>query len=122
MEGPVDVSWFDDHYYSAPQQIVDFLAGDGLDLTGKRVADLGTGDGIIALGLHDLARPSVLVGYDLEPVDEDQLLAMARDHGVARELPPGLRFEQSFEDRIPAADASYDVVVSWSAFEHISNV
>ena len=57
VEGPVDVSWFDDHYYAAPKQIVDFLAGDHLDLAGKRVADLGTGDGIIALGLHQLARP-----------------------------------------------------------------
>jgi SAM-dependent methyltransferase len=122
MEGPVDVSWFDDHYYGAPKQIVDFLAGDGLRLEGKRVADLGTGDGIIALGLHDLARPASLVGFDLEPVDERALVEAAREHGVATEFPPGLRFEQSFVDRIPAPDDAFDVVVSWSAFEHIADV
>jgi ubiquinone/menaquinone biosynthesis C-methylase UbiE len=122
VEGPVDVSWFDDHYYAAPQQIVDFLAGDRLDIAGKRVADLGTGDGIIALGLHALARPELLVGYDLTPVDERALLEMAREHGVAKELPPGLRFEQSSEHEIPAADGSFDAVVSWSAFEHISDL
>jgi len=122
VEGPVDVSWFDDHYYSAPRQIVDFLAGDHLDLRGKRVADVGTGDGIIALGLHDLAQPELLVGFDLTPVDERALLDLAREHRVATELPSGLRFEQSFEDRIPAADGSFDFVVSWSAFEHIADL
>jgi SAM-dependent methyltransferase len=122
VEGPVDISWFDDHYYGAPKQIVDFLAGDDLALTGKRVADLGTGDGIIALGLHDLARPASLVGFDLTPVDEAALVDAARAHGVATELPPGLRFEQSSTDRIPAPDGAFDVVVSWSAFEHISDL
>ena len=122
MEGPVDVSWFDDHYYAAPKQIVDFFAGDHLDLAGKRVADLGTGDGIIALGLHQLARPETTVGFDLGAVDERALVDAVREHGVAEELPPGLRFEQSFEDRIPAADGAFDFVVSWSAFEHVSDV
>jgi len=122
VEGPTDISWFDDHYYSAPRQIIEFLAGDNLSLEGKTVADLGTGDGIIALGLHDLARPAELVGYDLDAVDEKQLVAMAREHKVADELPPTLRFEQSSPDRIPAPDATFDFVVSWSAFEHISNL
>ncbi len=122
MEGPVDVSWFDDHYFGAPRQIVDFLAGDGLQLEGKRVADLGTGDGLIAFGLYEYAHPASLVGFDLLPVDERALVEAAREHGVATELPPGLRFEQSLADRIPAPDGAFDVVVSWSAFEHISDL
>jgi ubiquinone/menaquinone biosynthesis C-methylase UbiE len=121
-DGPTDVSWFDDHYHSGPRQIVEFLAGDALTLTGARVADLGTGDGILALGLHQLAGPAELVGYDLTPVDEASLLARARERGVLDRLPDSLRFQQSFEDRIPALDASFDVVVSWSAFEHVSNL
>lgn len=122
MEGPVDVSWFDDHYYGAPRQIVDFLGGDGLDLAGRSVADLGTGDGIIALGLHDLAHPDSIVGFDLHEVDEAALVEAARAHGVAEKLPPGLHFERSFEDRIPAPDGAFDFVVSWSAFEHVSDL
>lgn len=122
MTDPADVSWFHDHYYDAPRQIVDFLLGDGLTLERSRVADLGTGDGILALGLHDAAHPSELVGFDLHPVDEDHLLALVRDQGIAEKLPATLRFEQSFEDRIPAPDDAFDYVVSWSAFEHISDV
>jgi SAM-dependent methyltransferase len=122
VEGPTDISWFDDHYYTAPRAIVDFLAGDNLDLEGKNVAYVGTGDGIIALGLHQHARPAELVGFDLNVVDEDQLVAMARKHGVAEALPPGLRFERSFEDRISAPDGAFDFVVSWSAFEHVADL
>ena len=122
MNGPTDVSWFHDHYYDAPRQVVEFLGGDGLTLEGSRVADLGTGDGILALGLHDAAHPSELVGFDLQVVDEDRLLALVREHAVAEKLPATLRFERSFEDRIPAPDDSFDYVVSWSAFEHISDV
>ncbi len=122
MEGPVDVSWFHDHYYSAPSQIVDFLAGDGLRLEGKAVADIGCGDGIIDLGLFELARPASLVGFDLTEVDVHDLLAQAREHGVAQDLPPGLAFDRSFPDRIPAPESAFDVVVSWSAFEHIADI
>jgi SAM-dependent methyltransferase len=122
VEAPTDVSWFDDHYYSAPRQIVEFLAGDNLSLEGKTVADIGTGDGIIALGLHHLARPAQLVGYDLNAVDEGRLVAMAHEHCLGDALPPGLRFEQSSADRIPALDATFDFVVSWSAFEHIADI
>src|SRR3954469_19882959 len=82
VEGPVDVSWFDDHYYGAPKQIIDFFAGDHLDLAGKRVADLGTGDGIIALGLHQLARPASTVGFDLGRVDERALVDAAPHTGA----------------------------------------
>jgi SAM-dependent methyltransferase len=122
VEGPTDISWFDDHYFTAPRQIVDFLAGDNLSLAGRRVADLGTGDGIIALGLHQLAQPAELTGFDLDPVDEEGLIATARAQGVVDALPAGLRFVQSSEDHIPAPDAAFDFVVSWSAFEHVSDV
>ncbi len=66
---PGNPTWFEDHYFHAAKEIVDFLAGDGLSLSGKRVADLGTGDGIIALGLFNSASPASLVAYDIEPVD-----------------------------------------------------
>lgn len=122
MEGPTDISWFDDHYFTVPRQIVDFLGGDNLSLEGRKVADIGTGDGIIALGLHQLARPAELTAFDLDVVDEEQLLATAREQGVVDSLPAGLRFVQSAEDHIPAPDAAFDFVVSWSAFEHVSDV
>jgi len=120
MDGPTEISWFDDHYYNAPREIIEFLAGDGLSLKGKTVADIGTGDGIIALGLHNAAEPAELVGYDIQTVDTLQLATLARENGVSNGRSSSLRFEQSTASRIPAPDGVFDFVVSWSAFEHIS--
>ena len=118
-ENPDNATWFEDHYFSAAQQVVDFLGGDGLSLEGKRVADIGTGDGIIALGLFNLTKPSLLVGYDIHPVDTDYLLARAQEHGIGQ-WPDDLRFDVNALDAIPTATGAFDFVVSWSAFEHIS--
>lgn len=119
LENPDEPTWFEDHYFSAAQQVVDFLAGDGLSLEGKRVADIGTGDGIIALGLFNLAKPSLMVGYDLNPVDTNYLLGMAQEHGIGQ-WSGDLRFDVNGIDSIPAATGAFDYVISWSAFEHIS--
>lgn len=112
--------WFDEHYRDAPQQVVDFLAGDGLSLEGRDVADIGCGDGIIDLGLVDLARPKRLVGFDLEPVDTTALLRDARRAGVGADgLPDALEFRTNGRTELPARDGEFDVLVSWSTFEHV---
>ncbi len=110
-----------EHYEGAARQIVEFLEGGGVAMTGRRVADVGCGDGIIDLGLAALASPARLVGYDLRRTDEETLLTLARRHGVADALPGLLTFEESGVAAIPAPDDAFDVVVSWSAFEHISD-
>ena len=111
--------WFWDHYESAANETLEFLRGDGIELEGLRVADVGCGDGMIDLGLAHRGRPAELVGFDLNPVDEGHLLRIAGEAGVATELPPGLRFVTSGPRALPAEDASFDVVVTWSAFEHV---
>jgi len=124
VDGPADypgnASWFEDHYRAAPTQIVEFLGGDGLSMEGKRVADVGTGDGILALGLFHLARPKLLIGYDLNPVNTELLLKTSQEHGIG-ELPEGLQFQQSLPDHVPAEAGTFDYVISWSAFEHIAD-
>jgi len=40
---------------------------------------------------------------------------------VADELPAGLRFERSEPTAIPAPDNYFDVVVTWSVFEHVDD-
>jgi SAM-dependent methyltransferase len=117
---PNNATWFEDHYYAAPRQIVDFFGGDGVSLEGKMIADIGTGDGIMALGLFDLAKPEQLVGYDVEEVDTDELVRIAREHGIDA-LPEGLRFDLSSPDRVPAATGAFDFVLSWSVFEHAAD-
>jgi ubiquinone/menaquinone biosynthesis C-methylase UbiE len=114
-------SWVAEHYDDAAQSIIDTLDGVGHSLTGKQAADVGCGDGLVDLGLMDKARPAELVGYDIEPTDEAKLQEMARRAGVGRRLPRGLRFAKSTEATIPADDASFDYVVSWSVFEHATD-
>jgi SAM-dependent methyltransferase len=111
--------WFDDHYAGAAEQIVDFLGGDGLSIEGRRVADVGAGDGIIDLGLAHRGRPKLLVGFDIVPTNTEDLLRRARAQGVADRLPGNLEFRTSEPTRLPADDGEFDVVVTWSAFEHI---
>ncbi|HWH95945.1 MAG TPA: class I SAM-dependent methyltransferase [Baekduia sp.] len=113
--------WFEEHYREAPAQIVDFLAGDGLSLEGKDVADIGCGDGIIDLGLFELASPRRLVGFDLEETDTTSLLADARraGHDLDR-IPDGLEFHANAPTSLPAGDGEFDVLVSWSTFEHVA--
>jgi ubiquinone/menaquinone biosynthesis C-methylase UbiE len=111
--------WFADHI-GAARQVIEFLGGDGLSVEGWVVADIGSGDGIIDLGLVHEGRPARLVGFDVNLTDPDDLLARARDEGYVDELPAELEFVESATDRIPAEDASFDCLVSWSCFEHVS--
>jgi SAM-dependent methyltransferase len=116
---PEEIAWFADHFDSAPGQIVDFLASDGISLEGARVADVGSGDGIVDLGLCLRARPEQLVGFDIVPTDRPALLERAREAGAVQELPVHLEFLACAERHLPADDASFDYVVSWSTFEHV---
>lgn len=113
--------WFWDHYEWAAHQVLAFLAEDGLELASLEVADVGCGDGIIDLGLVHHGRPRRLVGFDVNPVREDLLLERAIAAQVADRLPPALEFAVSDATKIPAADDTFDVLVTWSAFEHIDD-
>lgn len=114
-------AWFAEHYHEAASQIVSFLDEDAIALTGLQVADLGCGDGIIDLGVMHKAGPAQLVGFDVISTSSADLLEFARSEGVADELPAGLEFRTCEPTRLPAEDASFDVVFTWSAFEHVGD-
>jgi len=113
--------WWDAHFTDAAGAVIDFFGGDGISLTGKRVADIGCGDGIIDLGVVTAAQPERLVGFDLLTADVQWLADRAAEHAGLSELPSSLFFATSEPDRLPAEDASFDYVMSWSAFEHIAD-
>lgn len=113
--------WWEAHYEVAVDIIVDFLAGDGLSLDGRRVLDLGCGDGIISLGLAARTKASAIMGFDLEPIDTEFLAGIAAEHGVGVDE-PRLTFGVSEPNRLPVPDESVDVVVTWSVFEHVVDV
>lgn len=114
--------WFLEHYNDAADQVIDFLGADGLELRGKRVADIGCGDGIIDLGLVHKASPARLVGFDLELTDAELLLRMARESRAAVSIPETLDFRACGPTELPAKTGEFDVVISWSAFEHIQDL
>jgi 2-polyprenyl-3-methyl-5-hydroxy-6-metoxy-1,4-benzoquinol methylase len=110
--------WWREHYIDTVDLIADFLRSGDVVLEGKRLADIGCGDGIIDLGLaHRLGLD--VSGYDITGCDFHHLLREARELSDVRELPANLRFAESEPTRIPAQDDEFDVVLSWSAFEHV---
>jgi SAM-dependent methyltransferase len=116
------VQWFSDHFDDAAQQVIDFISADGIQLEGATIADIGSGDGIIDLGVALKARPAKLVGYDVKPADLGALARSMAAAGVTEELPDSeaLAFLQSEVDQVPAPNDTFDVVYSWSVFEHVA--
>ena len=111
--------WFGEHYDDAADQILEFLGSDGWTLEGKRVVDIGAGDGIIDLGLAVKGRPELLVGYDVRKTDVDALRRSAEAAGV-EEYPESLAFDESAVNGLPAPNHHFDIAVTWSAFEHVT--
>lgn len=112
--------WFWEHYETAPGEIVDFCTAGGVELAGRDIADVGCGDGIMALGVCHKVGPRKLVGFDVVPTQVELLRERAQTQGAASSLPAVLEFKQSAEISVPADDASFDFAYSWSAFEHIN--
>lgn len=115
------LKWFRARYDGAAQEIIDFLGGAGISMTGKEVADIGSGDGVMSLGIAHKCEPSKLIGYDVRPTRVETLRELARIDGVAQELPSCLSFEASGASEIPAEDDSFDFIFTWSVFEHASD-
>jgi SAM-dependent methyltransferase len=113
--------WFVDHFDHAAQAIIDFIISDGVQLEGSLIADIGSGDGIIDFGVAMKARPAKLVGYDIRPTDREALRRAVVAAGVSEEFPDAehFAFVESKVDLIPAEHDSFDVVLSWSTFEHV---
>jgi|SRR5829696_1914910 len=105
-------TWFRDHWQAA-DQVLEFVGVEG-----KAVADIGSGDGIIDLALMLRGKPRELVGFDVNPTPVDNLLRLAQQYAGVSALPAGLSFRGSDPEGIDAPDASFDVVVTWSVFEH----
>ncbi len=114
--------WWEEHYDGAANELLEFLHGDGIETEGKRLVDLGCGDGIITLGLARHGRFGSTLGLDLVDVDRDFLDAQATAHGAA---PVGeddhIAFARSEPNSIPLADDTVDVITAWSVFEHVDS-
>ena len=113
--------WVESHQRAA-REVVEFYAGDGISLEGLVIADLGCGDGLIDLSLAQTCQPAMITGFDLAPTDIESLTSRAQRYFELDSLPSNLQFHQSSVDHIPADDATFDLVMSWSTFEHVSEL
>ncbi len=112
-----DDDWWSSHWNTAPAELNDFLASDGISLKDAAVADFGCGDGIMAAGLGNLGAASV-VGFDLDPTDRKLLEDEARSRGC--DLSGfNLEFRTAIPGSLPAGDGEFDLGVSWSVMEHV---
>jgi ubiquinone/menaquinone biosynthesis C-methylase UbiE len=113
--------WFWDHYEWAAGQVLEFLDGAGFSPAGRAVADVGCGDGILTLGLARRLGARRVVGFDINPVDVSYLTRRAQEEGVPADLPRELEFCVCEPERLPADSNTFDLVSTWSAFEHVAD-
>jgi ubiquinone/menaquinone biosynthesis C-methylase UbiE len=93
-------------YLRPPAEIE--LGAYGLDLRGLRVADIGTGEGRLALGAAADAASVVAVDPDRGALARGR--AEARRQGVSN-----VKFREGAAQSLPLSEASFDVVIfSWT--------
>ena len=112
-----DDGWWASHWDSAPTEINAFLREDGIELGQSKVADLGCGDGIMSAGLASLTGASV-VGFDIDPTDTAALEVEVKGRGLDFAA-IDVEFRSASGGVLDAADAEFDVGVSWSVMEHV---
>lgn len=113
-------AWFRAHIEVPPIEIGEFFSGGGVDLSGKKILDLGCGDGFISLGLARMWPDSIIVGADIIPVDETAILELS-ERFLGAGLPSNLDFAECDPTSLPFEDRTFDAVVTWSVFEHVSH-
>ncbi len=98
------------------------------DMRGCRVLDVGCGDMISGFGLLPLGVQHV-TGLDLAGARDEVLdLAQVRDRLRQNNIPVPPNYVEALRHveydglHFPFEDESFDIVVSWSAFEHIADV
>jgi SAM-dependent methyltransferase len=114
--------WVHDHFVGAPEKFRDFVSFRQLE--GKRLLDVGCGDGLLSYGLLTLPLSEV-VGLDIIPESMKHFDDLPRRITAAGLTPPTDtgRFSHFDYDGVdfPFPDSSFDIVFSWGAFEHISD-
>jgi len=109
--------WLDSHLQEAPNEIRLFLEGDGITLGGKKVLDIGTGDGLIAKSLSHLGNCDVL-GVDILELDDD-FLTNATEKLCDSNCKHKFSFSKINKNLGINYDEEFDLAISWSAAEHI---
>jgi len=112
--------WFRSHYEGAAGIVLDLVPADCF-AKGRTAVDFGCGDGATTLGVAEHVEADVL-GLDLY-LTFLHLPDLAQKNLGTPVLPSNLAFRQTrLGEPLPLADASVDLVYSWSVFEHVADV
>lgn len=90
---------------------------DGLDLSGRRVLDIGSGTGGCAFFIQHRFGPASITGIDVEAGVVEKANAEAVRRGVAG----AVRFVAVQPGRLPFDDGSFDLVFSKDSIVHIDD-
>ncbi len=91
----------------------DLLAQMG-DLSDKKILDVGSGTGTLAILIKQAYPAAEVVGLDGDPQILEIARAKARDHG------DGIRFEHGMSFDLPYSNESFDVVLTTVMLHHLS--
>jgi SAM-dependent methyltransferase len=119
---PGEAEWVRSHYYDVPNETVEFCG----DLSGKSVLNLGCGEMLTDFGLLN-QNVKQIVGLDLDDRHPDHLLGVVEKLQRNEITPPedyaGRILYRHYDGvKFPFADGEFDLVFSWSAFEHVTDV
>lgn len=101
-------------YYARYDEVLDFVAETAGAAPGKRILDIGTGTGNLAL--RCIERDACVVGLDPSP----GMLEQARAKSAGKTNVEFIVADEPFL-RIPFDELSFDAVVTTYAFHHIRN-
>jgi len=91
----------------------ELVAGMG-DLSNKKILDVGSGTGTMAVMIKQAYSAAEVVGLDGDP----QILEIARSK--ARDLGIEIQFDQGMSFELPYPDGSFDVVLTTVMLHHLS--
>ena len=100
-----------------PRTIAEWLRPHG-GIDGKDILDFGCGEATTALGLTRHHAPRSVLGVDIMPDVHLCLPLASRQLGLDR-LPANLQLRQIQPGPLDCPDGSFDLIYSWSVFEHV---
>lgn len=122
---PSEHSWMKSHYVEVVDEFVNFAGLTAAACAGKTLLDVGCGECITDYGILRLPFKEI-VGLDVVPAESKNLGNLPDRIRAAGLTPPKdiSRFVHTHYNGtdMPFDDQTFDVIFSWSAFEHVREV
>ncbi|MFC1972198.1 class I SAM-dependent methyltransferase [Chloroflexota bacterium] len=109
---------YSDKFKKLPEIINSWVKGY-FPLSGKRILDFGCGEGTTALGIALQFSPLAAIGIDINN-EYLQCPTLAQREIRLSNLPQNLSFQQIESGQVGSFNSKFDLIYSWSVFEHIN--